>query len=158
MKIIIRRAKLSDAEQVAKLYLQFWEAHKGTNPLYHPYWPINYKNCLKDAKDIVKHKEYELYLAVGGDQVIGFVLITIKKLGKFFKVKKYGHIEEAAVDKNHRRMGVATKMIEFAFKHFKKKGLKYAHIGVEVDLPVALKAWESMGFKQETVDLVKRLK
>ncbi len=156
--MIIRRARMSDAKRVARIYMQFWKAHSNKSPLHQPTFKINYENCLKDAKDVIKDKDYKLYIAVEGSEVVGFILMTIKKSGKCLKVRKYGHIEEAAVDKNHRRKGVARAMMNFVLDYFKKRGLKYAHIGVEVDLPIARKAWESMGFKQETIELVKKLK
>jgi ribosomal protein S18 acetylase RimI-like enzyme len=158
----IRRARLRDAEQVAKLYLQFWEVHKDRNPLHQPYWKINYKNCLKDTKDFLKNKEYKDYqfrVAVVENKVVGFILFTIKKLSStFYKVTKYGYIEEVAVDKAYRRRGIAKKLLESALDYFKKKNLKYVSCKVELDNIPALKTWEKYGFKQETIELVKKLK
>ena len=155
--MIIRKAILKDAEQIAKLYLQFWEVHKDKNPLHQPHWKINYKNCLIDTLDAIQDKEYEMYVAYESGIVMGFILIVIKEHPEFYNVKRYGYIEEVVVDKNYRRNGIAKKMVRFVLKHYKKKGLKYVQIAAEIKLPIAIKAWESLGFKQETIELVRKL-
>jgi GNAT superfamily N-acetyltransferase len=156
--MIIRKAKKGDEEQLARLYLQFWEVHENKNPLHQLYYKINYKNCLKDMKETIQDKDYSLYVAEKEGEIWGCVLIIIKKQSKYLKIKKYGYVEECFVDKKHRRKGVATKLVNYALDCFKKKGCKYAQIAVEIDLPIAKKAWESLGFKPETIELVKRLR
>ena len=153
----IRKATKKDAEQVAKLYMQFWKVHKNKNILHQPAWEINPKNVLKDSKEMIRSKDYLLYLAEENGEIAGFILFTIKTQDSWYWVRRYCLIEELAVDEKHRRKGIASKLVNYAQNYFRKKNCKYATIKAEIGLP-ALKAWESCGFKQKTVELVKKLR
>lgn len=151
----IRKATKKDAEQVAKLYLQFWEVHRKINPLHQLDFIINYKNCLKDVKELINYKDYWLYVAEENSNILGFILFTIKKNPEGFKVRKYGFLEETAVDKKHRGKGIAKALHNFALRYFKKKGIKYVSCSVEIDNKIALKVWQKLGFKHVSNDLIK---
>ena len=155
--MIIRKATKKDAEQVAKLYLQFWEVHKKINPLHQLDFVINYKNCLKDVKELINYKSYWLYVAEENKEILGFILFTIKKNPEGFKVRKYGFLEEAAVDKKHRGKGIAKQLLNFALNYFKNKKLKYVSCSVEIDNDTAFKVWQKCGFKQLSRELVREL-
>lgn len=156
--MIIRKAKLKDAEQIAKLYLQFWEVHKKINPLHKLDYTINYKNCLKDSKNLMHYKDYLLYIAEENKEILGFILFTIKKNPEGFMVRKYGFLEEAAVDKKHRGKGIAKQLLNFALNYFKNKKLKYVSCSVEIDNDIAFKVWQKCGFKQLSRELILELK
>jgi ribosomal protein S18 acetylase RimI-like enzyme len=156
-KMEIRKATKKDAEQIAKLYLQFWEVHKKINPLHQLDFIINYKNCLKDVKKLVNYKSYKLYVAQENKEIVGFILFTIKKNPEGFKVRRYGFLEETAIDKKHRGKGIAKDLHNFALKYFKKKGLKYVSCSVEIDNVIAQKVWQKLGFKKVSIDLIKEI-
>lgn len=153
----IRKANKRDAEQVARLYLQFWSVHKKINPLHQLDFIINYKNCLKDVKELINYKDYCLYIAEENNEVLGFILFTIKKNPEGFKVRRYGFLEETAVDKKHRGRGIAKELHNFALHYFKKRGIRYVSCSVEVDNKVALKVWQKLGFRHASNDLVKEI-
>lgn len=157
IKMIIRKAEKKDTEQLAKLYMQFWEVHKDKNPLHQPYWKINYKNCLKDMKQLDSYKDYICYVATENEKILGFLLFTIKKQSKFYRVKKYGYLEECVVDKKYRGKGVARKLAECALVYMKSRSIKYVSGTVEIDNTLALKVWQKLGFKQSSIDILKEI-
>jgi ribosomal protein S18 acetylase RimI-like enzyme len=151
--MIIRKAKKGDESQLADLYLEFWKVHR-SHPLHQPHFKVNHKNCMQDMKETITDKEYQMYVALEDNKIVGFILFTIKKLSKFYKVRKYGYIEESCVDIKHRRKGIATRLGKFAINYLKKKGIKYVSCTVEKDNPIALAVWEKFGFKQTNTDLL----
>jgi ribosomal protein S18 acetylase RimI-like enzyme len=154
--MIIRKANMGDAEQLAGLYLQFWEVHR-ENPLHEPDFEVNYENCLNDATDVIHDRKFRLYVAVEGSEVLGFIVFAIEKQNKLFKVKKYGHLIEIVVDRKHRGKGIGIEMQNIALNYFKKKGIHYASCTVEIDNELALATWQKSGFKQISIDLIKEV-
>jgi len=154
----IRRARKSDANQVAKLYLQFWKFQGKINPIHQIDFSINFDNCLKDTLALIRDKDYNLYVAEEESRILGFILFTIKTNPLGFKVRKYGFLEETAVDKAHRGKGIATKMLDFALNYFKKHNLKYVSGSVEINNKLALTVWQKLGFKQASIDLIRELR
>jgi ribosomal protein S18 acetylase RimI-like enzyme len=127
------------------------------NPLHEPNFEINFENCLNDAKELIKDTKFKLYVAVEGAEVLGFIVFSIEKQHKLFKVNKYGHLVEIAVDGRHRSKGIAKELLQYALDYFRKKGIIYASCTVDIDNEHALKAWQKSGFKQISIDLIRKL-
>lgn len=57
MEFRIRKAKLSDAESLARLYFQFWEPHKKVDPLLEFEKRLTLKSQTESAKKGYQKKE-----------------------------------------------------------------------------------------------------
>jgi ribosomal-protein-alanine N-acetyltransferase len=56
-------------------------------------------------------------------------------------------LDSIAVDKLYRKMGVAKKLIEFAIKKSKRKGLKKARLEVRINNKTAIIFYKNLGFE-----------
>jgi ribosomal protein S18 acetylase RimI-like enzyme len=158
MKLTIRKARLEDAEQLAKLYLQFWEAHKNPSPLHEPRVKVDYNNLVKDAKKTIKDKEIYTYVAEENGEIVGYIGFLIWTNISYFKIRKYGYIDEIVVDKKHRKTGIARQLLDFTEELFRKRGIRYIQLRVELKNEIAQKAWEKMGFKRDSIEYLKEIK
>lgn len=153
----IRKAALKDKEALARLYMQFWKAHPGKDPLIVPKIKPNLGNQIKSAaKDIRKRSEY-YFLAEEQGKVMGFIELCIKKNHKLFRIRKFGYISSVVVDNKFRGRGIAKKLVSFAAKFFRQKGIRYMRLNVYFSNKDAIKVWPKTGFKQESMFMLKKI-
>jgi len=158
MKFNVRKAKLSDAEDIAKLYFQFWEPHKEVDPLLEFNRKLTLKNQIEFAKKDIRKRNNYIFVADLNGKVIGFIEFFIKKNEDCFKIKKYGYINSATTHKDYRGKVVVKALTNEALKFLKNKGIKYVRTNVYNSNRVAMKTWTKLGFKPQSTFLIKRIK
>jgi|SRR3989338_3091988 len=158
MNIQIRKARIGDAEHLARLYLQFWVPHKKVDPLLEFEKKMTLKNQIEFAKKEIKKRSNHIFVADLNEKVIGFIEFFIKKNDDCFKIKKYGYLNSATTDKKYRGKGVAKKLTNASLKFFKDKGIKYVRTNVYNSNDVAMKTWIKLGFEPQSTFLLKRIK
>jgi ribosomal-protein-alanine N-acetyltransferase len=75
---------------------------------------------------------------------VGYIIFWIK-------YEDEGHIISIAVDKNHRRQDVGSKLVETSHEAFKKFGVKVIKLEVRIGNKGARKFYSKMGFKEEKI-------
>jgi len=170
--MIIRKANIKDAEKLAELYVEFYSAHKKMSKFWLPNWS---KDSSKRWEDVLKNKEAKKYLlkesiesikdpanllfiAEENGEILGHVAFSILKNISWFKVKKYGFIDEVCVFTKHRGKGVSKELMNFAENYLKKKGIKYIMLKTSVENKNSQEAWEHLGYKKELFVQIKELK
>ena len=100
------------------------------------------------AQPYLEDRNNKLFVAEDGEgSFLGYTLLGSSE--PFYSPKPLGFIFDIYVEEKARRMGVAQKLLDFAFDWFKGQGLK------KVKLEVAESNWRArslylkMGFKQE---------
>jgi len=141
--MIIRKAILSDAEDLAKLYIQFWEPHKNCDPLVELNKKINLKNQTEFAKNDIKRRNRYILVAEEDNKAVGFIEFFIKKNESFFKIKEYGYLNSVAVDKYYRKQGIAKTLTQHAITFLKKKNIRYVKANVYNINKIAIKSWQN---------------
>ncbi|MEI7719124.1 MAG: GNAT family N-acetyltransferase [archaeon] len=171
--MIIRKATIKDTEKLADLYHEFYSTHKNMGKFWLPSWaPKDAKNFgdFVKAKEVKKHlvgeaidavtkyKSTFLFVAEENKQVVGFVSFYIEKNISWFRVKKYGFIDECCVLKKFRGKGIARELIEFAESNLKKKGIDYVMLKTSIGNKNSQQTWEHLGYKKELYVQIKELK
>lgn len=155
--MIIRKAASKDREALARLYMQFWKAHPDKDPLIVPKRKPTLRNQINSAaKGIKKRSEY-YFLAVEHGKVMGYIELCIKKNHRMFRIRKFGYINSIVVDNKFRGRGIAKKLIGFAAKFFRQKGMKYMRLNVYFSNRDAMKVWPKTGFKKESMFMLKKI-
>jgi ribosomal protein S18 acetylase RimI-like enzyme len=99
------------------------------------------KRCnLRLGKDF---KEW--FLAKINNQLVGCLLVTV---GEPQKLRHVGYIAGMFVSKDHRREGVASKLLETAFKKLKENGALKVRLEVLSSQGPAVNLYKKMGFKK----------
>ena len=76
--------------------------------------------------------------------VVGYIIFWIR-------FEDEGHIISIAVDKNHRRQDVGSKLVETSLEAFKKFDVKIIKLEVRIGNKGARKFYSKMGFKEEKI-------
>ncbi|MFW5865884.1 MAG: GNAT family N-acetyltransferase, partial [Nanoarchaeota archaeon] len=155
MRFSIRKAKLSDSESVADLYLQFWKSHERIDPLLEFENKLTLDNQIEFAKKNIKKTSNNIFVADLNGKVIGFIEFLIKKNENCFKIKEYGYLNLATTDKGHRGKGVAKALTNTALQFLKDRGVKYVRTNVYNSNDIAMKTWTKIGFEPQSTFLIK---
>ncbi len=158
MTFKIRKARMVDAEDLAKLYLQFWEPHRKVDPLLEFEKKITLKNEIESAKKNIKKRNNYILVACHEDKIVGFIEFFIKKNESCFKIKKYGYLNSATTHEDYRGKGIAKALTDEALKFLKKRGITYVRTNVYNVNKIAMKTWTNLGFKPQSTFLIKRIK
>jgi ribosomal protein S18 acetylase RimI-like enzyme len=144
--LIIRYAEKEELEAVNKIRKQVNDVHViGCSDVFRADgWqfiePFVYKRFEEENSNVI--------VADIDGEIVGFAVIQyiVKPESPFGKERRYVHIEEFGVDKNHRRKGIATAIINFVKEDAKKHGV----IRIELDVwefnDGAMAFYESVGF------------
>jgi ribosomal protein S18 acetylase RimI-like enzyme len=157
MEFTIRKARLEDAEQIGKLFLEFWMPHKKVDPLIEMKRKIALKNEIKSARKEVRKRNCHYLVAEKDGKVIGYIEALIKKNEDCFKIRKYGYLNSAAVLKRYRGKGVAKVLTKEILKFLKTKKINYVKCNVYNTNKTALKVWEKVGFKPQSTMMIKKI-
>ncbi len=99
---------------------------------------------------------YEKYpegflVALNGDQVVGYIMCRLERgfsdVSRFRLAKK-GHIVSIAVLPEHRRKGVATKLVEEATKGLIEKEAEECFLEVRISNRPAQDLYKGLGFQE----------
>jgi ribosomal protein S18 acetylase RimI-like enzyme len=112
------------------------------------------RKAAQNRKLFAEHPEQVWVLDDDGG-IIGYVSFWL------FPERRYGHLDNSAVDPARRGEGWATFMYRHVLDHFRSLGLRYAHVDTGLDdaHTPARRAYEAVGFDRSvpSVDLWQRL-
>ncbi len=107
----IRKAKRKDFKKIAEIYQEGFSEK-----------PYNEMWTLKESINKIKifYKYCDIWISTENKNITGFLIINSNQW-------KPGEIifgEDIGIDKKYRKKEIATKLLEFSFAHYKKKGYK----------------------------------
>ena len=130
MSVVVRKAGNNDLPRIAQFY--------GPNP-------DSLLDIFSDARLLRKYTRLQNYaIAEIDDNFAGFAYYQILdgKKPRWFDPhpsgKRYGHMIELHVKKAYRGHGIATRLLNFAFKDMRERGVQVIYIDVEKSNRVAM--------------------
>lgn len=84
-------------------------------------------------------------IALVDDAIVGYASVAVREQPRFYKIKKVGVISGLMVAKNHRRRGIATRLLVEAKAYFRRHELKYFTFYTAVANQAAIKLYEQLG-------------
>lgn len=154
--MIIRKPIQKDKAGLAKLYVQFWQAHPNKDPLIAIKKRPTPKNQIRAAERDLRNRNIHLFIAEDKGKVAGFIELLIKKNHKIFKVKRFGYINSLVIDKRYRKKGICRLLVKKAMGFFRQKKIRYVRTNVYFSNRTAIKTWPKMKFKPESMFMIKK--
>lgn len=102
----------------------------------HPWSEHSFVSELENPKSYA-------FVAIDNDEVIGFAVLSV--------VLDEGSLLDIAVDKSHRRKGVAKKLFEAVQKVAEDNKLSFITLEVRVSGTPAISLYKAMGFEQVAI-------
>lgn len=143
----IRFAREDELEKVNVLRKQVNDLHVEGKP---DVFKTGFGKELQDfVHAIWEDPEQEIVVADDNGQLCGFAVLhhIYKPENPFMYVRDFLDIDEFCVDKEHRRQGVATKLVEFIKDYAKEKGYHRLELNMWEFNQDALAFYESAGFE-----------
>ena len=145
-KLKIRFAKKTDLEGVNAIRRQVHMVHaKGRPDIFRK----------KFGKKLADHiffyhggKLSKIIVARSEDEIVGFAVLEIiqKPRSPYNKARSYLRVTEFGVDKEHKRQGIGSALMEFIKKYATEKGFDTIELDMWEFNEGALKFYESQGF------------
>jgi GNAT superfamily N-acetyltransferase len=143
----IRFAREDELEKVNVLRKQVNDLHvEGKPDVFKP----GFGKELQDFVHVIwEDPEQEIVVADDNGQLCGFAVLhhIYKPENPFMKVRDFLDIDEFCVDKEHRRQGVATQLVDFIKEYAKEKGFHRLELNMWEFNQDALAFYESAGFE-----------
>lgn len=64
-------------------------------------------------------------VALVDGEIVGYASVAVREQPRFYKVKRLGAISGLMVAKDHRRRGIATRLLDEARDYFRRRGIRY---------------------------------
>ena len=143
----IRFAKKEELEQINNLRKQVNDIHVAGKP--DVFKPGFSKDLQDHIKDIWNDPEQKIVVADEDGVLCGFAVLhhINKPENPYMKERDFLDIDEFCVDENHRRQGVATKLVAFIKEYAKEKGFHRIELNMWEFNKEALAFYESVGFE-----------
>lgn len=98
-------------------------------------------------RSLLRKSGFIVVIATAGDQVVGG--LTAYVLEKFEQERREIYIYDLAVQEQHRRRGVATKLIDFLRHIAQERGAYVIYVQADKGDEAAIKLYESIGTKED---------
>ncbi len=110
-------------------------------------------NALKQA---LRNRGYQLLVADLDGEIVGFVDQWF--IDDFTHGAKLSYIQSLFVRSQHRRKGVANKLLQETIRNAKNRGVLEIHISAEIDNKTAISLYKKHGFTKEHIELEREFK
>ena len=146
--MIIRNAKIDDAEQIAKNNVLLARESENAN--------VEYETTLKGVKEVLKDKNKGFYLvAEKNNKIIGQLLVTYE--WSDWRDKQIWWLQSIYVIPSERRRGVMRKMIDKILDEAKKRKIYALRLYVHKNNGNAIKAYEKIGMEKKPYNIYQLL-
>jgi len=145
---MVRFAEEKDLDIVNELRKQVNDIHVEGRP---DIFIAGFGEEIRDfAKIIMDGQNSDIIVAERDGEICGMACVdyVMKPGSPYSKARSFYHVQEIAVDKNHRRKGVAKELFDFMVEDAKQRNLDKIELDVWEFNESAIEFYEAVGFKQ----------
>ena len=145
---MVRFAKEKDLDIINELRKQVNDIHVEGRP---DLFKAGFGAEIRDfAKVIMSGENSDIIVAERNGIICGMVCVDYvnKPETPYSKARSFYHVQEIAVDANHRRQGVAKELLEFMIADAKKRKLGKIELDVWEFNDSAIEFYQAVGFRQ----------
>jgi ribosomal protein S18 acetylase RimI-like enzyme len=145
---MVRFAEEKDLDRINELRKQVNDIHVEGRP---DLFKAGFGDEIRDfAKVMLEGENSDIIVAERDGVICGMVCVDIvnKPETPYSKARSFYHVQEIAVDVNHRRQGVARELFEFMIADAKKRNLSKIELDVWEFNDSAIEFYQAVGFRQ----------
>lgn len=160
--LIIQKFQDPDSQAVGQLFEDFIDYIIAIDPMKIVWKQSDYgQNYLKKIIKDVNDKRGIFLVAKINKQTVGLGVAVIEKLSPedLMEVPEHtpGRVMELYVDKNYRKQGIGTELMQKLESYLKEQGCDTLHIGVFAPNYLTHKLYKRLGYIDRNIDMVKVL-
>jgi GNAT superfamily N-acetyltransferase len=145
-RIRVRRATMADAERIAELRLALLAEHK-TNAIYSRIRGDAPARALELTRQQLAADRQVMFVAAEGDRVVGVLRCIDTRGHRLLRPSRYAMVSTVYVEPAARRKGVLRSLMDAAITWSRARKLKEMRLQNAFDNPLAVAAWEALGFR-----------
>jgi ribosomal protein S18 acetylase RimI-like enzyme len=147
-RFTLRPATVSDEGQVAGLFAEIFRFHAQYDPLF----TMAEGGGAIYAKWFVKQigePDSLALVAESAGTIVGFCLALLRQRSRIHDAayRQYGEVNDLAVSRGYRRLGIGAALISQAEDWFRTRGVSRIEAKVAVTNPVSAAFWKRNGFR-----------
>ena len=146
----IRPGRREDAAEAARLWMQSAEEHTGHDPIYATS-PDAERVMRRFLADLAGSGNSFLFVAVIGDQTVGFISGELREGSLAFRPKTWASVDDVFVEPDHRNLGVGRALLESVKKWARAKGADGVSLQVAAANERGRKFYEGLGFREISI-------
>jgi ribosomal protein S18 acetylase RimI-like enzyme len=147
---------MADAERIAELRIALLRTHN-TNAIYSRLRRDAMRRAVELTTEQLASNRETTFVATAGERVVG-VLRCIEQRGhRLLRPARYTLISTVYIEPAYRRQGILRSLIDSAIAWSRERGLTEMRLQNAVDNPLALAAWDALGFEVAEQTRVRRL-
>lgn len=141
----IRLAGINDIADICSLYNAFFIYNKEQQPQY-------YKSATENGsypKNVIESNSEDIYIAEEDNVIIGLIHIAEEQTPPFdcFVQQKYAIIVDLFIDKDFRKKGIGSQLLESAKQWAKLRNLNYIELNVLAENENGIQFYNHKKFK-----------
>lgn len=155
-KIKVTKARRKHIPRIVEMWKDFMDFHAKVDPFYKrdPKAHIGYQ---KHLEKVIGSRNEQLYIAMDGNDVVGYTYARIVKYPPVFNYRYFGYLNDMYVDPACRRKGLGRMMYKTAIEWFTRRGMKQIELGAVAKNRVAVGFWRKMGFRDRMIRMYKEI-
>ena len=146
----IRPGRREDAAEAARLWMQSAEEHTRHDPIYATS-PDAERVMRRFLADLAGSGHSFLFVAVIGDQTVGFISGELREGSPAFRPKTWASVDDVFVEPDHRNLGVGRALLESVKKWARDKGADGVSLQVAAANERGRKFYEELGFREISI-------
>jgi ribosomal protein S18 acetylase RimI-like enzyme len=145
-RVRVRPATLADAERIAELRLALLGEHKA-NAIYSRVRRDPMPRALDLTREQLASEQQVTFVATKGERIVGMLRCTDQRGHRLLRPTRYAMIGTVYVEPGVRRRGVLRSLLDAAVAWSRERGLTEMRLQNAIDNPLALAAWDALGFR-----------
>ena len=146
----IRPGRREDAAEAARLWMQSAEEHTAHDRIYATA-PGAEQVMRRFLADLASSGHSFLFVAVIGDQTVGFISGELREGSPAFRPKTWASVDDVFVDPDHRNLGVGRALLESVKRWAQDRGADGVSLQVAAANERGRKFYEELGFREVSV-------
>jgi ribosomal protein S18 acetylase RimI-like enzyme len=142
----VRPATIADAERIAELRLALLGEHR-SNPIYSRLRRDAPTRAIELTQEQLASEREAMFLATIGDRIVGVLRCIDQRGHRLLRPTRFGLISTVYVEPAARRRGVLRSLMDAAVEWSRERGLTELRLQNAIDNPLALAAWDALGFR-----------
>lgn len=146
--LTVRTAAPGDYTAIWNLWVALQTLHTEAEPAIYRH-PDNESAFQDYFKSVLLGGDWDALVAERNGEVVGYIVLReIKREPDLLHYARHWlEVEQLSVAKGARRIGVAAALLEQARLIARRRGIDHIQVGVRAFNPVAVEAYERLGFK-----------
>jgi ribosomal protein S18 acetylase RimI-like enzyme len=137
---------MADAERIAELRLALLGEHR-SNPIYSRMRRDAPSRAIELTQEQLASDREAIFVATSGERIVGVLRCIDQRGHRLLRPARFALISTVYVEPKARRRGVLRSLMDAAIAWSRERGLTELRLQNAIDNPLALAAWDALGFR-----------